>query len=75
MGPLLDQWAIAASVALQMGADFESFIGKFVGSRFEPSGATKNKDIPRTTSPLDYIARFLLKHHVVSIATPEVQTR
>lgn len=58
---LLDQWAIAFSVALQYGAPFETLCQKFVGARFEPSGATSNKEIPRCTSLVDYAARWLLK--------------
>ncbi len=61
MGPILDQWAMSFSIALQNGADAETLCRKYVGSRFEPSGATKNPNIPRCTSPLDYICCFLLE--------------
>jgi hypothetical protein len=57
---LLDQWAICFSVALQYGAPFEELCRKFLGTKFEPAGATKHKDIPRCTSVVDYVARFLL---------------
>ena len=60
---VLDQFAIAASVALQYGAPVNEFFKKFLGTRFEPSGATTNKDIPRCTSVLDYVARFILAKH------------
>jgi hypothetical protein len=57
---LLDQWAIAASYALQYGAPMVDFFKKFVGARFEPSGATINLEIPRCTSVLDYVSRWVL---------------
>lgn len=57
---LVDQWAIAVSVALQYGAPMEDFLKKFVGARFEPSGATTNKEIPRCTSIVDYTSKWLL---------------
>lgn len=57
---VLDQFAVAYSIALQEGAPFEAFTQKFVGARFEPFGMTKNKEIPFCTSVLDYCARFLL---------------
>lgn len=56
----IDQWALLFSVALQYGAPVEELAKKFVGTNFEPYGATKNKDIPRCTSVLDYVARYLL---------------
>jgi ribonucleoside-diphosphate reductase alpha chain len=65
---MLDQWAISVSYALQYGAPLDGFLGKFVGARFEPSGATKNKEIPRCTSPVDYVARYLLLRY----GTPEM---
>lgn len=61
---MLDQWAMAFSFALQYGAPLEELCRKFAGSRFEPSGATRNKDIPRCTSLVDYAARWLLSKYV-----------
>jgi hypothetical protein len=57
---MLGQWAISTSIALQYGAPAKELFEKFLGSRFEPAGATTNKDIPRCTSVLDYLARYLL---------------
>lgn len=56
----IDQWARAASFALQYGAPVDEFFGKFVATRFEPSGATRHKVIKRCTSVLDYVARWVL---------------
>lgn len=72
---IYEQWAISASVALQFGVPVEAYFRKFLATQFEPAGATKNKSIPRCTSVLDYVARYvLLKFCSVEIATPsEVQ--
>lgn len=60
-----DAWAIAVSVALQHGADFDSFMQKFVGFYFEPFGRTDDPSINngKCTSPIDYAARWLLKRY------------
>lgn len=60
---MLDQWAIAFSIALQYGAKLEDLCRKFIGARFEPSGATRNPDIPRCTSLVDYATRWLLQKY------------
>jgi len=57
---MLDQWAIAFSIALQYGAPLEDLCRKFVGSRFAPFGATRNPEIRQCTSLVDYAARWLL---------------
>ncbi len=56
---LLDSFAIAVSVALQYGVPFKDLARKFVYTRFEPSGITKNPDIRVATSIVDYIFRYL----------------
>jgi Zn finger protein HypA/HybF involved in hydrogenase expression len=56
----IDQWARAASFALQYGAPVDDFFRKFVAQSFEPSGPTKSKKIPRCSSVLDYVARYCL---------------
>jgi hypothetical protein len=63
MFAMLDQWAIAFSIALQYGAPLEDLCRKFIGARFEPQGATRNPDIPRCTSLVDYAARWLLQKY------------
>jgi len=56
---LLDAWAAAVSIAIQHGVPMESFIAKFVGVQFEPTGATSNPEIRTCLSPLDYVCRWL----------------
>lgn len=58
---LLDDFAIAVSLALQYGAPLRVICAKYVGSRYEPAGFTSNPKIPRCTSPTDYISRWLLQ--------------
>jgi hypothetical protein len=68
----LDQWAIAFSVALQYGAPLEALCNKFINQHFSPYGATKNKDIPRCTSIVDYVCRFLLRRYCKQDLSEEV---
>jgi ribonucleoside-diphosphate reductase alpha chain len=44
---------------LQYGVPLEALVGKFSHVRFEPSGFTKNPEIPMAKSLTDYIFRFL----------------
>src|SRR5262249_37176116 len=46
-------------LALQYGVPLEALVSKFSHVRFEPSGFTKNPDIPYAKSLTDYIFRFL----------------
>lgn len=46
--------------SLIRGVSVEELQERFRGYRFEPSGATSNPAIPRTTSPVDYVVRWLL---------------
>ncbi len=56
---LMDSIATLTSVALQYGVPLETLVNKFGHVRFEPSGFTKNPDIPYAKSLIDYIFRFL----------------
>jgi ribonucleoside-diphosphate reductase alpha chain len=56
---LMDTIGILASMALQYGVPLEVLVSKFSHVRFEPSGFTKNPDIPIAKSLIDYIFRFL----------------
>ena len=58
-----DAWALASSVALQHGASVDGLFRKWVGSSFEPSGPTTNKDVPRCTSVLDLCSRIILARY------------
>lgn len=51
----------AASVAIQHGATVESFLDRWEGTRFAPSGFTGEGEagVAYATSPLDYLAKWL----------------
>jgi ribonucleoside-diphosphate reductase alpha chain len=56
---LLDSVGIITSIALQYGAPLSVLVDKMTHMRFEPSGMTKNKQIPLAKSVVDYIFRWL----------------
>jgi len=56
---LMDTIGVLTSMALQYGVPLEVLISKFGHVRFEPSGFTKNPDIPMAKSLIDYVFRFL----------------
>jgi len=61
LGGLLDCFATAISIGLQYGVPLEVFLEKFVNTRFVPAGHTGNKEIPRTSSIVDYVFKYLAK--------------
>src|SRR6185503_8046616 len=46
-------------IALQYGVPLEALVEKFSHTRFEPSGFTKNPEVPYAKSITDYIFRWL----------------
>jgi ribonucleoside-diphosphate reductase alpha chain len=56
---LMDAFAIMLSIALQYGVPLQTLVDKFSHTRFEPSGFTKNPEIPIAKSITDYIFRWL----------------
>jgi ribonucleoside-diphosphate reductase alpha chain len=56
---LMDSFATAVSLALQHGVPLRLLVDKFSRMRFEPSGFTGNPEIPRATSVMDYLFRWL----------------
>ncbi len=56
---LMDTIGVLTSMALQYGVPLGVLVSKFSHARFEPSGFTKNPDIPMAKSLIDYIFRFL----------------
>jgi len=64
IGGLMDTIATLVSVALQYGVPVESLVRKFEHVRFEPSGMTRNHDIPMAKSLVDYIFRWLAMEFV-----------
>jgi len=59
IGGLMDSYGTAISLCLQYGVPLKTLVEKFAHSRFEPSGFTKNPDIPIAKSLPDYIFRWL----------------
>jgi ribonucleoside-diphosphate reductase alpha chain len=55
----MDAFGTAISLCLQYGVPVRELCRKFAHSRFEPSGFTKNPDIPMAKSLVDYIFRWL----------------
>jgi ribonucleoside-diphosphate reductase alpha chain len=60
----MDTIATLVSVSLQYGVPVESLVRKFEHVRFEPSGMTRNPDIPIAKSLVDYIFRYLAMEFV-----------
>jgi ribonucleoside-diphosphate reductase alpha chain len=58
----MDAFATQTSYALQFGVPLRYMIDKFSHMRFEPSGFTKNKEIPIAKSIVDYIFRWMASH-------------
>ncbi len=56
---LMDAFATGISLALQYGVPLQALVDKFSHMRFEPSGFTKNPEIPIAKSVIDYIFRWL----------------
>ena len=59
VGGIMDAFGTAISLCLQYGVPVNELCQKFAHSRFEPSGFTKNPDIPIAKSIVDYIFRWL----------------
>jgi ribonucleoside-diphosphate reductase alpha chain len=64
IGGLMDAIATLVSVSLQYGVPVESLVRKFEHVRFEPSGMTRNSEIPFAKSLVDYIFRWLAMEFV-----------
>ena len=56
---LMDAVAALTSVSLQSGVPLSTLVKKFAHTRFEPSGWTRNPDIPQADSILDYVFRWM----------------
>ncbi len=59
VGGTMDAFGTAISLCLQYGVPVVELCKKFAHSRFEPSGYTKNPQIPMAKSTVDYIFRWL----------------
>ena len=56
---LMDTVAMLTSYALQYGVPLGELSAKLKNTRFEPSGPTSNRQIPISTSIVDYVFRWL----------------
>src|SRR5580700_3182630 len=69
---LMDAFATAISYALQYGVPLQFLVDKFAHMRFEPSGFTKNPQIPYAKSIVDYLYRWLASKFLDEQAKQEV---
>ena len=59
IGGLMDTIGTLVSLAFQYGVPLDTLVTKFAHQRFEPSGFTKNPNIPIAKSITDYLFRWL----------------
>jgi ribonucleoside-diphosphate reductase alpha chain len=69
---LMDSFATAISYALQYGVPLQFLVDKFAHMRFEPSGFTKNPQIPYAKSIVDYLFRWLASKFLDEQAKQEI---
>jgi ribonucleoside-diphosphate reductase alpha chain len=60
---LLDALSITASLALQSGVPVETLVEKWERMQFEPAGTTTDPELPRVSSIVDAIARWLRRRY------------
>lgn len=56
---IMDSFATAVSLYLQMGGSVDVICSKMIGRSFEPHGFTDNKDIKTAASIVDYVFQWL----------------
>jgi len=61
VGGLMDNVCINMSIGLQFGIPLDVFLQKMKGTRFPPSGFTKDAQFHSCSSPLDLLAQWLEK--------------
>jgi len=71
---LMDGFATSISLGLQYGVPLETLAEKFIGSKFEPAGFTKNEDIRIAHSIIDYIFRWIRLQFIDSDEDDEILT-
>jgi ribonucleoside-diphosphate reductase alpha chain len=69
---LMDSFATAISYTLQYGVPLKFLVDKFAHMRFEPSGFTKNPQIPYAKSIVDYLFRWLASKFLDEQARHEI---
>ena len=71
---LMDNFAIAVSLALQHGVPLESFVEAFTFTRFGPAGAVEGDPaVTQATSLLDYVFRNLAANYLGRVDMPEAE--
>ncbi|GAA4882477.1 MULTISPECIES: hypothetical protein [Saccharopolyspora] len=61
---LLDGLLAGVSTGLQHGVPLESYVRRYVGTRFDPAGPVSDPDLDRCTSVLDYVFRRVALDHL-----------
>ena len=56
---LMDAFSVAISIGLQYGVPLETYVRKYINTRFDPAGMTNDPDIRFSQSIVDYIFRRL----------------
>ena len=74
VGGLMDAFGTAISMCLQYGVPVKSLVEKFAHTRFEPSGFTKNPEIPIAKSLPDYIFRWFGKTFMENFKEPPAKS-
>src|SRR6266478_5901159 len=69
---LMDSFATAISFALQYGVPLQFLVDKLSHMRFEPSGFSKNPQIPYAKSIVDYLFRWMASKFLDEEAKREV---
>ena len=71
---LMDNFAVAVSLALQHGVPLEDFVEAFTFTRFGPAGAVEGDPaVAHATSLLDYVFRNLAANYLGRVDMPEAQ--
>jgi ribonucleoside-diphosphate reductase alpha chain len=71
---LMDSFGTAISLAFQHGVPLRLLVDKFTRTKFDPSGFTGNPEIPRASSIMDYIFRWLGAKFVRDESQPRIES-
>jgi ribonucleoside-diphosphate reductase alpha chain len=61
---MMDGWARMATCALEHGASVNEVCTIGLYTQFEPAGLTRNPEIPKCSSLLDYVCRYISSRYV-----------
>lgn len=54
-----DAWATTISIMLQYGVPLEDIVEQFMHVKFEPAGMTNDPQVPKASSVVDFVMRYL----------------